>query len=91
MRLFDGTTPINLHWGAFRTEMSRQNLSTVLYAFAMVMLVGAAVTLVPHDSLQLSDLGYHTLCPFAPWSTITLLVLAGLGWVIHRHIDNLPE
>jgi hypothetical protein len=91
MRLFDWALPINLHWGAFRTEMSRQNLSTVLYSFAIAMLVGAAVTLVPHDSLQLSDLGYHTFCPFAPWSTITLLVLAGLGWVIRRHIENLPE
>jgi hypothetical protein len=89
--LFDAATAINLHWGAFRTEMSRQNLSTVLYVFAIAMVVGAAVTLVPHDSLQLSDLGYHTLCPFAPWSTITLLFLAGLGWVIRRHIDNLPE
>jgi Mn2+/Fe2+ NRAMP family transporter len=91
MRLFDGAMPINLHWGAFFTEMSGQNLSTLLNAFAIVMLIGAVVTLVPHDSLQLSDLGYHTFCPFAPWSTITLLVLAGLGWVIRRHIDNLPE
>jgi hypothetical protein len=71
--------------------MSRQNLSTALYVFAIAMLVGAAVTLVPHNSLQLSDLGYHTLCPFAPWSTLTLVVLAGLGWLVHRHIDNLPE
>ena len=71
--------------------MSRQNLSTVLYTFAIMMLVAAAVTLAPHDSLQLSDLGYHTLCPFAPWSTVTLLFLAGLSWVIRRHIDSLSE
>jgi hypothetical protein len=83
--------PINLHWGAFRTEMSRQNLSTLLYVFAIAMVVGAAVTLIPYAALTVSDMGYRTLCTFAPWSTITLLFLAGLGWVIRRHIDNLPE
>ena len=71
--------------------MSRKHLSTALYVFAIATAVGAAVTLVPSDALQTSDLGYRTLCPFAPWSTITLLILAALGWVIRRHIDNLPE
>jgi len=71
--------------------MSRQNLSTMLYALAIALAVGAATTLLPHASLTISDMGYHTLCPFAPWSTITLLVLAGLSWVIRRHIDHLPE
>ena len=56
------------------------------------MAIGAAVTLVPWSSaLTISDVGYRTLCPFAPWSTITLLFLAGLGWVIGRHIERLPE
>lgn len=71
--------------------MSRQNLSSLLQTVSFLLVAGAVVTLVPHDSLQISDLGYHTYCPFAPWSTITLLVLAGLGWVIRRHIDNLAE
>lgn len=91
MRLFDVAPSINLHWGAFRTEMSRQNLSTLLYALAIVLVVGAAVTLLPYASLTVSDMGYRTLCTFAPWSTITLLVLAGLSWVIRQHIDKLPE
>jgi hypothetical protein len=71
--------------------MSRQNLSTLLYVLAIAMVVGAAVTLIPYAALTVSDMGYRTLCTFAPWSTITLLFLAGLGWVIRRHIDNLPE
>ncbi len=71
--------------------MSRQNLSTLLYVFAIAMAVGAVVTLIPYSALTVSDMGYRTLCTFAPWSTITLLFLAGLGWVIRRHIDNLPE
>jgi hypothetical protein len=89
--LFDEATPINLHWGAFRGEMSRKNLSDLLYVLAIALVVGAGTTLLPHASLTISDMGYQTLCPFAPWSTITLLFLAGLGWVIRRHIDNLPE
>ena len=89
--MFDEVPPINLHWGAFRTEMSQHNLSTLLYVFAIAMVVGAAVTLIPYAALTVSDMGYRTLCTFAPWSTITLLFLAGLGWVIRRHIDNLPE
>ncbi len=89
--LFDGTTLINLHWGAFRTEMSRQNLSALLRVVAILLLAGAVVTLVPHESPQISDLGYDTFCPFAPWSTFTLLFLAGLGWVVRRHVEGLPE
>jgi hypothetical protein len=91
MRLFDEATPINLHWRAFRVEMSRQNLSSLLYISAIGLVVSAAVTLIPYSALTVSDMGYRTLCTFAPWSTITLLFLAGLGWVIRRHIDNLPE
>jgi hypothetical protein len=40
--------------------------------------------------LTISDLGYRTLCPFAPWSTITLLFLAGLAWVVRKHINSQP-
>jgi hypothetical protein len=71
--------------------MSRQNLSSLLQSVSFLLVAGAVVTLLPHDSLQISDLGYHTYCPFAPWSTITLLVLAGLAWVIRSHIEHLPQ
>jgi hypothetical protein len=36
---------------------------------------------------MISDLGYYTLCPFAPWSTLMLLLVAGLSWVLRGHID----
>ncbi len=71
--------------------MTRQTLSTILKVFAILMALGAIATAVPWPSaLTISDLGYRTLCPFAPWSTITLLTLAGLGWVVRRHIQSLP-
>jgi hypothetical protein len=72
--------------------MTRQRLSTLLNVFAILMAIGAVVTVVPWSStLTISDLGYRTLCTFAPWSTLTLLVLAGLGWVIGKHVARLPE
>jgi hypothetical protein len=68
--------------------MSRQNLSPLLLAAAILLAVGALVTIVPSSGATVSDLGYHTLCPFAPWSTLTLLFLAGLGWAVRQHING---
>jgi hypothetical protein len=70
--------------------MSRQTLSSLLFVSAILLAIGGAVTLLPSSSLTISDLGYRTLCPFAPWSTITLLFLAGLAWVVRKHINSQP-
>jgi hypothetical protein len=67
--------------------MSRQTLSSVLLAASILLLILAAATLVPYSSMMVSDLGYHTLCPFAPWSTLTLLFLAWLGRVVRQYVD----
>lgn len=71
--------------------MPRYTLSSVLLACALLLVVLAAVTLIPSSSLTISDLGYRTICPFAPWSTLTLLVLAGLSWVVRGHIKTRIE
>jgi hypothetical protein len=68
--------------------MSRQNLSTLLLAAAIVLLLAALATLTPWDSKTVSDLGYHTLCPFAPWSTLTLLFFAWVGWAVRKHVNS---
>jgi len=70
--------------------MSRQNLTALLLACTILLLAGALATVLPSSSLKISDLGYATLCPFAPWSTLTLLFLAGLGWVVRQHINAQP-
>ena len=41
-----------------------------------------------HSNPMVSVLGYHTLCPFAPWSTLTLLFLAGLAWVVRGYMKT---
>lgn len=71
--------------------MSRQTSSFLLLAISILLSAGAAVTLIPHSAGTVSDLGYYTLCPFAPWSTLTLLFLAGLSWVVRQHINAQPR
>jgi hypothetical protein len=70
--------------------MSRNNLSALLFIAVILLAAGAAVTVVPWSSHTVSDLGYPTLCPFAPWSTLTLLFLAGLAWAVRQHINAQP-
>lgn len=77
--------------GRLLIKMSRTNLSALLLAASILLAVLAGVTLLPSSSPKISDLGYRTLCPFAPWSTLTLLFLAGLGWVVKRYVDSQPQ
>jgi hypothetical protein len=70
--------------------MSRQSQSNLLLALAILLAALAAATLVPYSSSMISDLGYYTLCPFAPWSTLTLLLGAGVAWVLRKYIDGQP-
>lgn len=70
--------------------MSRKTVSSILLVLAILLTLAAAATVLPWSSFMVSDLGYYTLCPFAPYSTLTLLFLAGLGWVVRKHISTLP-
>ena len=55
---------------------------------SVVFAVLAVATVIPFPSSMISDLGYYTLCPFAPWSTLMLLFAAGIGWVLRGHIET---
>jgi hypothetical protein len=70
--------------------MSRATLSFLFLAIAILFVALAAATLLPFSSSMISDLGYYTLCPFAPWSTLALLLLAGVSWMLRRYIDGQP-
>ena len=70
--------------------MSRQTLSTILLIVAIVLFVLAAATLMPSSAPKVSDLGYSTFCPFAPYSTLTLLFFGWLSWMVRRHVDRQP-
>lgn len=70
--------------------MSRQTRSAIFLAGVIVFLVLAAATLVPSSAPKVSDLGYSTFCPFAPWSTLALLFFAGLSFAIRRYVNSQP-
>ena len=70
--------------------MSGKTLSSVLLAAVILLVALALATVVPHSNPMISDLGYHTFCPFAPWSTLTLLLLAALGWVVRQYVNSQP-
>jgi hypothetical protein len=68
--------------------MSSRTLSSLLFAATIVLGILALVTLVPFSNKMVSDLAYHTLCPFAPWSTLTLLFLSWLAWTVRGYINQ---
>lgn len=67
--------------------MSQQASSTLLLAIAILFAVAAAATLLPYSATMINDLGYRSLCPFAPWSTLALLLGAGATWVLRQYIN----
>jgi hypothetical protein len=71
--------------------MSRKNISFSFLAIAIAMAVLALATLMPFPSNKISDLGYTALCPFAPWSTLCLLFVAGVCWVIRQYVESRPK
>lgn len=69
--------------------MPNKRLLALLLAADVLLALGALVTLLPFSSTNIkSDLGYNSLCPFAPWSTLTLLVGAGLVWIIRAYVKT---
>lgn len=68
--------------------MNKETLSHWLLMTTLLLIALAAATLVPAQTKVLSDLGYHALCPFAPYSTLSLLGLAGLAWVVRGYVDK---
>jgi hypothetical protein len=67
----------------------KQKLLNVLFAIAVLIAAMAAATLVPFSSGNIrSDLGYMSLCPFAPWSTLTLLAFTALVWVVRAYVKT---
>ena len=66
--------------------MPSKSRDFVLLVVILALVASAAVTLVPNTSPRNNDLGYSSLCPFAPWSTLLLLVFAGLVWAVRSHL-----
>jgi hypothetical protein len=66
--------------------MSKNTIGALLLALMTALVVSGLVTLLPSKSLIKNDLGYFSLCPFAPWSTLILLGAAGVLWMIRGYL-----
>jgi hypothetical protein len=73
-------------------DVVRQRLSNTILLGLIVLFVGLAVlTLLPFTAPRANDLGYMSMCPFAPWSTLSLLLVAGVIWAIRQYLITRAE
>lgn len=68
--------------------MSREQASNALFGIAITLVIIALLTLIPFSAAKMNDLGYHSICPFAPWSTLALLFVAGVAWMIRGYVQT---
>ena len=66
--------------------MPRKTGSYLLLVLVYVFIAAAMVTLIPAAAPVRNDFGYSSLCPFAPWSTLVLLLAAGMCGVIRNYM-----
>jgi hypothetical protein len=68
-------------------NLARHRPSTTILLGLAVLFAGLAVlTLLPFTAPRENDLGYLSMCPFAPWSTLALLLVAGVIWAIRQYL-----
>jgi hypothetical protein len=48
-------------------------------------------TLLPGNPSKPNDLGYYSVCSFAPWSSLALFLVAGVLWVVRRYFQTRPN
>lgn len=59
---------------------------TILLGLIVIFVGLAVLTLLPFSAPKANDLGYMSMCPFAPWSTLALLVVAGILWAVRQYL-----
>jgi len=66
--------------------VSDKTKTTVLLGLALILVALAIWTTLPFSASKTNDLGYFSTCPFAPWSTLALLLVAGVLWAIRQYL-----
>jgi len=66
--------------------MSDKTRIGVLLVLSWMFAVLAVSTLLPFAASKTNDLGYYSLCSFAPWSALALLLVAGVTWAIRKYL-----
>jgi hypothetical protein len=68
-------------------SMSKQTASALLLVLAILGVAAAIATLLPLAPAGNPTLwGYSSWCPFAPVSTVVLLLAGGVLWVIRQYV-----
>ncbi len=71
--------------------MSRDIGNAILLSLIVVLVGLAIITLLPFAAPKPNDLGYVSTCPFAPWSSLALLAVAGLLWAVRKYLITRAE
>jgi hypothetical protein len=71
--------------------MSDKVRNYLLVGLMCVFIALAIWTLLPGDASKPNDLGYFSVCSFAPWSSLALLLVAGVLWVVRRYFQTRPQ
>jgi hypothetical protein len=66
--------------------MAKKLIAIAMVAAMAILIAFALVTLAPHTASTGNDLGYTSVCPFAPWSTLILLLGAAIAWGVRSYI-----
>ena len=66
--------------------MSKEIRNAMLLALVIIFVGMAVWTLLPLSAPKANDLGYVSACPFAPWSSLALLIAAGVVWAIRQYL-----
>jgi hypothetical protein len=66
--------------------MSKDIRNSMLLALVVILAGSAVWTMLPLAAPKANDLGYVSACPFAPWSTLALLLVAGVIWALRQYL-----
>jgi len=72
--------------GQIKDSARQKPSSTILFGLVVLFVGLAVLTLLPFTAPRANDLGYMSMCPFAPWSTLALLLVAGVIWAIRQYL-----
>ena len=71
--------------------MSDKLRNNILVGLICIFAGLAIWTLLPGSTSKPNDLGYYSVCSFAPWSTLALFLVAALFWVVRRYFQTRPK
>ncbi len=72
--------------------MSTTTRNVVFRILVGASLAAAVLTLIPWPQANVTnDLSYKSLCPFAPWSSLSLVGFAGLLTALQSHLASTKD